>query len=172
MTEGRTGISLGGMRALSATLPKITRTIWERGGGDYAALVAEWAEIVGPSLAGSSLPEKLARRRLSESGADLGGGVLTIRVSGGAAMEIQHREPQLLERINAYLGHRAVTRIKLMQGPIPGRRRRGVPTLPALTPTETQAIDSLVQNVADSALQARLARFGHAVAGRAKTRRR
>src|SRR5258708_17452082 len=113
MTEGRTGISLGGMRALSATLPKITRTILEKGGRDYAALVAEWAGIVGPSLAGSSLPEKPARRRLSERGADLGGGVLTIRVSGGASIEIHHPEPQLLEPVHSYLCHPAVTRIKL-----------------------------------------------------------
>src|SRR5258708_34468111 len=104
MTEGRTGISLGGMRALSATLPKITRTILEKGGRDYAALVAEWAEIVGPSLAGSSLPEKLARRRLSESGADLGGGVATIRVSRRTALEVQHPQPPRLGVIKSQHG--------------------------------------------------------------------
>ena len=153
------------MRALAATLPKITKAILEKGGRDYAALVAEWSQIVGPGLAASSLPEKLARRHLSESGAE-SGGVLTLRVTSGAAMEIQHRGPQLMERINAYLGHRAVTRLKLVQGPLPGRARHGVPAPAALTPTETRAIDSAVAGIGDSALKTRLARFGRALAAR------
>ncbi len=160
------------MRALSATLPKITKAILEKGGREYAALVTDWAHIMGPSLAQSSMPEKLAHSRPSAARTgESGGGVLTIRVTGGAAMEIQHREPQLIERINSYLGHRAVTRLKLVQGPLPARRPAMVPP-PALTPTEAQAIDSAVADVADSELQGRLARFGRALAGRQKPRRR
>ena len=159
------------MRAVSATLPKITKAILEKGGRDYAALVSEWSQIVGPGLAAASLPEKLAKRRIGESGPE-SGGVLTLRVSSGAAMEIQHREPQLIERINAYLGHRAVTRLKLIQGPLPGRRRRGAKPPAALTPTESQEIDSAVAAVGDSELKTRLARFGRALAGRAKPRHR
>ena len=159
------------MRALAATLPKITKAILEKGGRDYAAVITEWAEIVGPALAASSLPEKLAKRRIAESGADISGGVLTIRVSGGAAMEFQHREPQILERINAYLGHRAVTRLKLVQGPLPMSRRAGPRPLPALSPTEAAAVESEVAGVADSDLQSRLARFGRAVKARSGRRR-
>jgi len=159
------------MRALAATLPKITKAILEKGGRDYAAVIADWAEIVGPSLAQSSLPEKLAKRRISESGADISGGVLTIRVSSGAAMEFQHREPQILERINAYLGHRAVTRLKLVQAPLPMVRRSGPPAAPALAPTEEAAVASAVAGVADSDLQSRLARFGRAVTARSGRRR-
>ena len=161
------------MRALSATLPKITKGILEKGGRDYAALVTDWAQIMGPSLAASSMPEKLSQSR--NTGArtgESGGAVLTIRVTGGAAMEIQHREPQLIERINAYLGHRAVTRLKLVQGPLPAARRRGMVPPAPLTPTESQAIDSAVAGVADSDLQGRLARFGRSLTGRAKTRSR
>ena len=48
--------------------------------------------------------------------------------SGGLAMELQHFEPVLVERINAYFGYPAVARVKLIQGPLPapagGRRRR------------------------------------------------
>jgi hypothetical protein len=111
-------------RALSATLPKVTRAVLEKGGRDYAALIAEWKLIVGEALAESSLPEKLARKRpATEGNANPAGGVLTVRVTSGAAMEFQHREPQILERINAYLGHRAVDRLKLIPRAAPARSR-------------------------------------------------
>ncbi len=45
-------------RALAATLPKLTKAILEKGGRDYAAIIAEWPTIVGPALAASSMPEE------------------------------------------------------------------------------------------------------------------
>lgn len=152
-------------RTLATTLPKITKAVLEKGGRDYAALVAEWAQIVGPALARASLPEKFSRRRPSDEASGTSG-ILTIRVTGGAAMEFQHSEPQILERINAYLGHRAVSRLKLVQGPIPGRARPRPPAVPPLSPAQAEAVDSAVATVADPELQSRLARLGRALANR------
>lgn len=145
-------------RALAAHLPRITKAVLAKSGRDYAALIAEWPSIVGKALAESSLPEKLSRGRQNESG------VLTLRVSGGAAMEFQHREPQIIERINAYLGKRAVDRIRLVQAPIPGRKPRGMALRRALTPTEERAITGALDGVTDSELRARLERFGRSLA--------
>jgi hypothetical protein len=149
-------------RSLSATLPKITKAILDKGGRDYATLIAEWPAIVGAPLAASSQPEKLVRRRQDDERSH--GGVLTIRVSGGAALEIQHREPQIIERINAYLGYRGVVRIKLVQGVLTRRTQPGPPPERPLSPPESQAIDSAAARVADPDLQERLARFGRALA--------
>ena len=44
-------------------------------------------------------------------------GVLHVRVVGGAATELQHLEPQVVERINAYFGYAAVGRLKLLHTP-------------------------------------------------------
>ena len=158
-------------RALASTLPKITKAILEKGGRDYAALIAEWPGIVGTTLADSSLPEKLSRRPSGGRSAG-GGGVLTVRVTGGAAMEFQHREPQLIERINAYLGHSAVARLKLVQGPIPGRAAAGGWRPRTLGPAETRAIAADVANVTDEELRARLERLGRAMTARHGSRRR
>ena len=149
-------------RSLSATLPKITKAVLDKGGRDYATLIAEWPAIVGAQLAASSQPEKLVRRRDHDERST--GGVLTIRVSGGGALEIQHREPQIIERINSYLGYRGVARLKLVQGVL---TRRG-PAAPqperVLSAPESQAIDSATARVADPDLKARLARFGRTLA--------
>lgn len=164
-------------RALSATLPKITRTILARGGRDYATIIAQWPAIVGPALAGSSQPEKLARRRppgerSGEQAEPAAGAVLTVRVTGGAALEIQHREPQIVERINGYLGFRAVTRLKLVQGVLSGRPPPPRREPRDLTPAEQQAIDSTSAQVIDPELKELLARFGRTLAGRKAPNRR
>jgi hypothetical protein len=143
-------------------LPRITRAILDKGGRDYATLIAEWPAIVGAQLAGSSQPEKLVRRRQEDERST--GGVLTIRVSGGAALEIQHREPQIIERINSYLGYRGIVRLKLVQGMLPSRTPTGPQPERVLSAPESQAIDSAAANVSDPDLKARLARFGRALA--------
>ncbi|HEX7084835.1 MAG TPA: DUF721 domain-containing protein, partial [Vicinamibacterales bacterium] len=103
-----------GPRALGATLPKITKTVLEKRGRAYATLIAEWVNIVGPSLAAETLPEKLTL----PPGANAGG-LLSVRVTGAAAAELQHMAPQIIERINTYLGVRAVDRLKLIHAPLP-----------------------------------------------------
>lgn len=156
-------------RALSATLPKITKAILDKGGRDYATIIAEWPAIVGTVLAGSSQPDKLVRRRAGDERSS--GAVLTVRVSSGAALEFQHREPQIIERINAYLGYRAVARLKLVQGVLT-RAAPGLPSLRDLTAAESQAVESTASQVADPDLRDRLARFGSALAARATRPRR
>ena len=132
-------------RALAATLPKVTKAVFAKHGRVYGTIVAEWASIVGAVLAESSLPEKLA------------GGVLTVRVSGGAAMELQHAMPQVLERINAYVGSQAVERLRLVQAPVNRRARKPLP--PAEPPPDPR-IESEVSGVADPDLRRSLSRLG------------
>ena len=136
-------------RAIAATLPKITKAVLAKHGRIYGAIVAEWPNMVGPALAAASLPEKMGPA-----------GVLVVRVAGGSAMEFQHREPQILERINAYLGPQVITRLKLIQAPIPGRAARRLPPPSRSDPRADSAIDSAVSAVADPDLKAALARFG------------
>ena len=89
-------------------LPKITREAFRDRGFYQASILTNWSEIVGEQMASRSCPEKISKA-----------GVLTVRVEGSFALEFQHIEPQLLERIATHFGHKAVHRISLMQGPMP-----------------------------------------------------
>jgi len=140
-------------RALAATLPKVTKAVFAKHGRVYGTIVAEWPTIVG-GLSDSSLPEKLA------------GGVLTVRVSGGAAMALQHAMPQVLERINAYVGGAAVERLRLVQAPVARRARKPLP--PAEPPADPQ-IESEVSRVEDPELRRSLSRLGRRLAPRRKS---
>jgi hypothetical protein len=144
-------------RALAASLPKVTKPVLEKHGRAYASLIGEWGNIVGPTLAAVSLPEKLATPAN-------GGGVLTVRVAGAAATEFQHLAPQILDRINTYLGFGAVVRMKFIQAPLPGPRRRPAPRPIVPSPERRKAVATAVESVTDPALHDALVRFGEAIA--------
>ena len=158
----------GGMRAIAASLPKVTgKAVGRRGLGE-AGLIAHWAEIVGAELAAVCLPRRISYprrdRRLD--------GALTLRVAAGHALSIQHLEPIILARINQHLGYAGVSRLKLQQGPIGQRPRRRPPAPPPLDAETLAALDHKLAALDDEALATAFRRLGSALAaGRAEAER-
>ena len=114
--QGRSGqAGLQVARLLGGILDPAAR----RRGFAEASLLADWATIVGPALARRCQPV-----RVDYAPGRRSGGTLLLQVGGAAALEIQHAAPQLLERINAYFGHKAVRQLRLMQMPLPPHSRR------------------------------------------------
>ncbi len=124
-----------------------------------ARIMTEWPAIVGPALAQHSAPERLARPR------DANSGVLHLRIGGAWALEFQHLEPRLVERINAYFGYPAVSRIRLIQAPLP-QQRPTVRRAAVLALDQQAAIEALIKSVDDPTLRATLASLGRAIAHR------
>jgi hypothetical protein len=155
----------GRMQALAASLPRIAGKALGKRGLAEGGLVTDWTAIVGDQIADSTLPIKLAF-----TGRERRDGTLHLRVAGAIALELQHLEPQLIERINAYLGYGAVARLRLERGPLPKpvRRRLAEPKAAPLAPAETAAIDQSVAGIADEALRQSLARLGSTLAAHAK----
>ncbi len=87
------------------------------------------------------------------------------------ALELQHRAPLLIERINLSLGRPAISRLVLVQGPLP------LPAPPKRAPSpppsaeEAEAIDRQLESIADPELRAALARLGKSVASGSPRRR-
>lgn len=150
-----------GPRAIAQTVARITAGPLGRRGLAQAALVAGWAEIVGRELADVSLP--LA---ISFSAGARAGGTLRVRVaSGAAALEMQHRERQVLERINGHFGYAAVARLAITQGPLPrGRSRRAAIPAREPSPAAQAALEKQVETVADPELRIALYRLGRRLA--------
>lgn len=150
-------------RALAATLPKVTKPVLEKRGTAFATLIAQWSEIFGPALADVTMPERLS----AAAPGGPPGGTLTIRVTSGAAADVQHLAPQLIERMNTFLGFAAVTRLKLVQAPMPQAAPRTGRPRKRLSPAAEQAVGKAVAGVDDPALRAALDRLGRAVWNRA-----
>ena len=151
-----------GLRALGANLPKIARRALGRRGFSDAGLIADWQNVVGTTIARCSQPLRLTFARAKERR----DGTLLLRVAPGFALELQHLEPQLLERINSHFGYSAVAKLKFQQGPLTGiarlRPRRPRPLAPAL---ESKLNDRLAA-VEDESLRLCLERLGRSFHGK------
>jgi len=152
--ENRTNALL----SLAVTLPKVTRRTLGRHGMAEGGLVTDWSSIVGQTIAERSLP-----LRLSFTGGERREGTLHVRVSGALALELQHLEPQVLERINGYFGYRAVGRLKIHQGPVPAPPAPRLPPAPPPTAEAQAEIGNLLSTVEDDGLREALRGLGHSL---------
>ncbi len=153
-------------KALTATLKALDARF---GKGDEG-LKVRWREIVGEVLARRSEPLRLSRPR--------GGGpaALELRVEGPAATLIQHQAPDILGRVNLYLGRGTVDRLRIVQGPLRGalvRRRpeRPPPPIRLDQPLDAAAEQALTQGMAhlpDGPLKTALTRLGRVMVRRGK----
>ncbi|MDP1874941.1 DUF721 domain-containing protein [Phenylobacterium sp.] len=109
-------------------LSKLIRELDARFGQGPGALQARWREIVGEQIARRTEPVKLVKGR---NGA---GAALEIRVAGPSAALVQHQAPEILSRVNLFLGSGAVERLRIVQGPL-----RPAPASTAQAPRKRQA---------------------------------
>lgn len=149
-------------KALASLVAGLTRPLFSRRGLADGAMVRAWSSIAGPLLAAHTIPERVVyeRGRRAE-------GTLHLRVdSGGLAVELQHLEPQLIERVNGYFGYRAVARLKMTQGPLPRRAPPTPTTQPPLDADGERALADMLAAVEDPALRDALEGLGRGIMGR------
>ncbi|MEM9049855.1 MAG: DciA family protein [Pseudomonadota bacterium] len=72
-------------------------------------IVTQWTEIVGALAGAVTMPVGISRRGRSL------GGTLELRAAPGRGPEVEMMAPQIVERVNACFGYRAVARIRLVQ---------------------------------------------------------
>ena len=151
-----------GFRAIGGLAQKLTSGIAREGGkvGRGASLMrlkADWPAVVGPELARTTRPDAILAGRGARAGK-----ALRLKVSGAAALEVQHRSGQIVERVNAYFGHRVIDDVRLVQGVIAAPRP--APRVPRPDPAVEQAMAQRAANVKDPDLRAALARLGARIA--------
>ena len=154
-----------GARNIAALLPRELRDNFGRRGFSQREILTRWPDIVGPELAAECSPEKLLFDRTSNRE-----GTLHLRVSGVSALEIQHQQPLILERINAFYGYRAVARVVLKQAPLPPVATAVQPSPVGLSDIEQESVDQATGNLANNDLRQALARLGQSIISDHKTR--
>jgi hypothetical protein len=164
-------------KPLRDLLGKVVGETFTRQGFASAELVTRWTEIVGAEISAHSEPIKVQwprgpadsfPARGSGTGAVRGSaagwerppGVLVLRVEGPAAIEIQHLAGVICERVNRFLGWRAVERVALRQAPL--RRPSRTPAKRADAAAAARIAEGL-SDVVDDDLKQALARLGAAV---------
>lgn len=143
-------------------LNKFLKELDAKYGQGPAGLQARWREIVGPEIAKRTEPVKLTKPRGG------GPGALEIRVAGASAALIQHQAPEIVARVNLFLGAGAVNKLRIVQGPL--RDLTGPKTVPPprkkTVPLDAAAEADLAKGLAqadDGPLKAALLSLGRGV---------
>jgi hypothetical protein len=131
-----------------------------RQGFTSCEIVTHWDDIVGPEVAAVAEPIRMQWTH-GRDGGDVESATLTLRVEGPTAIEIQHMAGTIVERVNRYLGWRAVGRLALRQAPLMRRQRK--PQRPKVDEVAAAAIAARMTGIADPALRAALGRLGAAI---------
>ena len=130
-----------------------------RQGFASAELVTRWPEIVGADIAMHCEPIKIRWMRPVADG-ERQPGTLVLRVEGPASIEIQHLAGVICERVNRFLGWRAIDRLALRQAPL---RRVPPKTAPAADPIAAARIAADLPKTMHDDLRLALGRLGAAI---------
>lgn len=106
-TEGDTRRRRGFERA-STLIGAHLRAPAEKRGFAEAKLLTHWADIVGTDIAGIAVPLRISYGRGF-------GGTLVMLTTGANAPVLEMRGREIVDRVNACYGYRAVARIQLTQ---------------------------------------------------------
>ncbi|MCF6197919.1 MAG: DciA family protein [Hyphomicrobiaceae bacterium] len=121
-----------GPRSVGSFLPKITGKVLAKKGFPNMSLITDWPAIVGPELAEFTCPEKMnwprPPREEPQDAEALNarpappqrqrGITLKLRVESHGVLEVQYSLEAIIMRINSYFGYRAVTELRIIQGPV------------------------------------------------------
>ena len=138
---------------------KVVGESFTRQGFASAELVTRWPDIVGTEIAAHSEPIKIQWTRPAD-GEEREPGTLVLRVEGPAAIEIQHLANVICERVNQFLGWRAVARLALRQAPL---RRGGRKAARVSDPAVAARVAESLSDIGDEDLRQALARLGAAI---------
>jgi len=137
-------------------------------GFSEASLLTHWPAIVGARIAQICEPARLqwpprARGKAGEkTERPAEPATLVLRVEPGFGLEAQHLAPAIIDRVNAHLGWRCVSRATLRQEPLlGGARKKAATPRPAPVDLQTRArAEAATQDVTHDSLRAALARLG------------
>lgn len=144
-------------------LRQIDPLVARRGFGE-ASLLMQWREIVGARVAEICAPERLQwppRARRAGAGERQEPAALALRVEPGFGLEIQHMAPTIVDRVNAHLGWRCVSRLILRQQPLAradGKERPG--RAPPVDPAARARAEAAADGLSEEPLRAALIRLG------------
>jgi len=150
-----------GLLAVGTSLPKLAAPVLRRRGFAQARLITDWPAIVGDLMARETVPQKLVFPRGNRDGA-----TLHLRVTTGFALELQHIEPQIIQRINGFFGYLAVAELRYMQGPIPPLKKPRKVSSPRLSDVAEARLQRNLEGIDDDDLRQSLAALGRAVSNR------
>ncbi|AFX98490.1 hypothetical protein A1OE_290 [Candidatus Endolissoclinum faulkneri L2] len=152
------------LRPFSCFAAKLTDPLFYKRGFVKGIVPRRWREIVGVNLAQCCAPESLHFPHGESYGA-----ILKIISLPGTALEIEYLSPQIIDKVNRYLGFGAVARIQIRQGILAKSPKLQRQIFVKLEEMEKKAIYDQVTGVHDINLRNHLQALGEAIILRNKS---
>ncbi|HEV7254877.1 MAG TPA: DciA family protein [Mesorhizobium sp.] len=153
-------------RPLNDLASAVLDPVLRKRAGISVALIQSWEDIVGESVARRSRPEKIQWPRRRHDDEPFQSATLVVAAEASAALELQHQTGELMARVNAFLGFRAIGKVKLVQKFSPEPLAKTRPKPRQLAAEEEQRLGERLQPIEDEGLRQSLARLGRSVIGR------
>ncbi len=97
--------------SLGSIASKFASPILGKKGFVETDIITKWESIVGETLAEKVVPVRIAFSRGKKDN-----GTLHVEVeAGGVALELQHKEKYIIEKINSFFGYSAIAKISMKQ---------------------------------------------------------
>lgn len=121
---------------------------------DLVGLIHAWPEVVGPEWAARATPTQWTMPRQKNAAS----ATLTLAVAPGDLLIVQHECDRLLQRINGFLGHRAVEKLLIKR----------VDALQSVKKNQRTAdsIPIFVEGIEDDGLSLALGKLGASLKGK------
>ena len=156
MTDRR---KFSGLATLAPEIRAITKKALGARGFAGSDILEFWEDIVGADLARGVAPQKLTIEKDNRTH-----GTLVVKSAGGAfAMLFEHQKERVMQRINAFFGYPAVSRIKIVQGALKIKSIPQKTVLKTIPKDELQALQEKVGIIEDEELRERTFEIGKAL---------
>jgi hypothetical protein len=167
MSTGRK-IRANGPVRIDRIAEKLLDPVVSKAGFSSTQILAAWPDIVGPDLSERSRPEKLRwpPRREGTDQEARAAATLVVRAEGGDAMELQYASGEIIARINAIFGWKAVEKLTIRQAPVETgpNTSKNAQFAPERPTTMDEKTAERLKTVEDESLRAALSRLGARVA--------
>lgn len=170
-TEERTS---NGLSSIAQTLLPWAKNLLGKRGFIEVDIITNWSSIVGTELAQYSFPQKISFKKESKNE-----GLLYLCTTSGAfALEIQHREKYIIDKINTYFGYNAVSGIKIIQtlqtqtSSLENLNEYEKPYEYKLNKEEEKYIENLAEAIDNTKLKAIIAKLGRSVLNKNKNKKK
>ena len=152
------------LQSIAQTLLPLAQDILGKNGFVETDILTNWDEIIGEQLANYSFPQKIVFQKNKKND-----GCLYLTVPSGAfAVEIQHREKYILEKINRYFGYNAVSSLKIIQNneleiDNHHHQTKQQNTLSQLSEEQKETIKNITNEINNENLKEILIKLGHSI---------
>ena len=103
--------------SIAESLKSVNRKFLYKFGKLDFTIHAKWGDIVGNFFVNHSEPLKISSiiKSVDDSGSNIYDRYLHVNVTPAAAIEFQHFQDKIIEKINSYFGHKAIVGIRIHQ---------------------------------------------------------